>query len=146
LHAEHIAYGGDPFEETIARPLDFGHWSAHRLEAMSAYELRHGEAVAIGLALDVTYAERRGMLDPTEAGRIRQCLQRLGFSLFHPAMYNQSELMQGLDEFRQHLGGQLTLTQLTAIGSPIDVHELDETAIGEAIEQLAALDGAQATA
>ena len=49
-HLKHITAGGDPFEMLEARPLDFGHWSAHKLEAMSQFELRHGEAVAIGLA------------------------------------------------------------------------------------------------
>jgi 3-dehydroquinate synthase len=144
LHVEHIAYGGDPFEETTARPLDFGHWSAHRLEALSDYELRHGEAVAIGLALDVTYAAHQGLLDADQAQRVRRCLQQLGFSLFHPALYNVQKLMQGLDEFREHLGGQLTLTQLKAIGQPINVHEMNQASINAAIETLASAQSAVA--
>jgi len=60
LHLEHIANAGDPFELGSARPLDYGHWSAHRLEIASGHELRHGEAVAIGMLLDARYAERSG--------------------------------------------------------------------------------------
>lgn len=146
LHVDHIAHGGDPFEETTARPLDFGHWSAHRLESLTEYELRHGEAVAIGLALDVTYAERIGMLAPDQAQRIRRCLQRVGFSVFHPALYNTDALMQGLNDFREHLGGELTLTLLKAIGEPVDVHELDRATVEAAIEQLGAAQHADATA
>ena len=50
LHMKHIS-GGDPFELGSARPLDFGHWAAHKLEQLSEYRLRHGEAVAIGIGL-----------------------------------------------------------------------------------------------
>src|SRR5712691_2392571 len=56
LHLEHIATSGDPFELGSARPLDFGHWAAHKLEALSGNRLRHGEAVAIGMALDTVYS------------------------------------------------------------------------------------------
>ena len=62
LHLRHIAQGGDPFEFGSARPLDYGHWSAHKLEQLSDYQLRHGEAVAIGIALDTTYAYLAGHL------------------------------------------------------------------------------------
>jgi 3-dehydroquinate synthase len=56
LHLSHIATAGDPFEQTSSRPLDFGHWAAHKLEQLSGHRLRHGEAVAIGIALDSTYS------------------------------------------------------------------------------------------
>src|SRR5947199_194600 len=39
LHLRHITRGGDPFEMNEARPLDFGHWSAHKLEALTNFEL-----------------------------------------------------------------------------------------------------------
>ncbi|MCH8863484.1 MAG: 3-dehydroquinate synthase, partial [Proteobacteria bacterium] len=52
LHMHQIGHGGDPFEMGSARPLDYGHWSAHKLESLTSYHIRHGEAVAIGMALD----------------------------------------------------------------------------------------------
>jgi 3-dehydroquinate synthase len=137
LHVDHIANSGDPFEETTARPLDFGHWAAHRLEALSEYALNHGEAVAIGLALDVTCSAQLGWLDPAVAGRIRQCLRRLGFALDHPALEQIEPLMAGLDEFRQHLGGQLTLTMLQAIGQPVQAHALSRATVEAARTTLA---------
>ncbi|HEY8947012.1 MAG TPA: 3-dehydroquinate synthase, partial [Polyangiaceae bacterium] len=48
IHLAHIAEGGDPFELGSNRPLDYGHWAAHKLEILSGHALRHGEAVAIG--------------------------------------------------------------------------------------------------
>ena len=57
LHLDHIADYGDPFEMGSSRPLDFGHWAAHKLEHLTDYRLRHGEAVAIGMALDCTLSD-----------------------------------------------------------------------------------------
>ena len=56
LHLRQIATGGDPFEKGGARPLDFGHWAAHKLETLTDHAIRHGEAVAIGIALDARYS------------------------------------------------------------------------------------------
>jgi 3-dehydroquinate synthase len=44
--------------------------------------------------------------------------------------------MAGLEEFRQHLGGRLTITMLRAVGDPIDVHEIDPDAMRASVEQL----------
>lgn len=141
LHIRQIATGGDPFERGSGRPLDFGHWSAHKLEALSEYELRHGEAVAIGIALDTRYSVLAGLLAPGADDRVRAVLKRLGFALWHPACdarRGQGErlLLAGLEEFREHLGGELTVTLLSDIGISIDVHTMDHGLIEEAIEWL----------
>ena len=141
-HLKHITETGDPFEMTTARPLDFGHWAAHKLEQMTWFRLRHGEAVAIGLAVDITYAAMIGMLAQEEADRIIALLEALGFTLWDQAMRDTDELLVGLEEFREHLGGQLTITMLNAIGTPVDVHEIDQHVMVAAIEHL----GAGATA
>ena len=121
LHLEHIATGGDPFETGSARPLDFGHWAAHKLEQLSKFRIGHGEAVAIGVALDVIYSRRLGWLDEDSSARILNLLERLGFSLFAPELLNDDScthihILDGLEEFREHLGGELTITLLRGIG------------------------------
>jgi 3-dehydroquinate synthase len=136
LHLSHITEGGDPFELVSARPLDFGHWAAHKLEQMTNFELRHGEAVAVGLALDTAYSAEAGLLTPSDAECILECLADLGLPLYHPAMGESDVLFEGLDEFREHLGGRLTIALLKAIGSPVDVHEVDENAMRRAMDQL----------
>lgn len=130
LHLNHIATSGDPFEFGSARPLDFGHWAAHKLEQLSEYKLRHGEAVAIGIALDVVYGRRIGMLDEGSAGRILTLLDRLGFELFaNELLYEGADgelvVLAGLEEFREHLGGELTITLLEAIGRGVEVHAVN---------------------
>ncbi len=139
LHLDHIA-GGDPFESGSSRPLDFGHWAGHKLEQLTRYRLRHGEAVAIGLALDVTYARLKGMIRQSEWERIIRLLQDLGFDLYAPELGLRDKgrlvILEGLEEFRQHLGGQLTIMLLDEIGKGREVHEMDKGLIADAVAQL----------
>lgn len=138
LHMQQIAHGGDPFERGSARPLDYGHWVAHKLERLSHHRLSHGEAVAIGLALDAHYSVLAGLLSAGEDMRIYRLLTRLGFTLWHEQLLAQDEhgraqVLQGLAEFREHLGGELTLTLLAAIGSGVEVHEMDGALVARSI-------------
>jgi len=133
LHLDHITQGGDPFEALEARPLDYGHWSAHKLEVMSDFTLRHGEAVGIGVAVDTVYSSLVHGFPQTDAARVLQCLVDLGLPIDHEALHDTDVLFRGLEEFRQHLGGRLTLTMLPRIGEKLDVHEVDRAAMREAI-------------
>jgi 3-dehydroquinate synthase len=137
LHLHHITRGGDPFETLEARPLDFGHWSAHRLEAMTNFEIRHGEAVAIGLHLDAVYSSLALGLSPAVVDRVTRCLQDLGLPLSHPKLADADALLAGLEEFREHLGGRLTVTMLRDVGVPVDVNEIDLTMMRQAIGRVA---------
>lgn len=141
LHMQQIALGGDPFETGSARPLDFGHWSAHRLELLSDHELRHGEAVAIGVALDVRYSVLTGLLEANADSRICQLLKKLGFTLWHPELERRSshgklDVIEGLTDFKEHLGGELTITLLQDIGEGVEVHAMNEQLVAHAIEWL----------
>jgi 3-dehydroquinate synthase len=135
LHLMHITRGGDPFESREARPLDFGHWSAHKLEGLSRYRLRHGEAVAIGVALDTAYSTLAHGLQPGALDQTLETLGQLGLPFFDPLL-EHPQLVDGLEEFRQHLGGRLTLTMLAGIGQPIDVHQVDSQRMKDAITLL----------
>jgi 3-dehydroquinate synthase len=141
LHVNHIATSGDPFESGSARPLDFGHWSAHKLEQLSDFKLSHGGAVAIGIALDVTYSKRMGYLEPQSAERILRLLEDLGFELFASELLltgarRELLVLSGVEEFRQHLGGNLTLTFLRAIGEGFEVHDVNTARVAESIYEL----------
>lgn len=142
LHAEHIR-SGDPFEKGSSRPLDFGHWAAHKLEQLTNFELRHGEAVAIGIALDVIYSHLSGRLDEDSYLRVIRLIQALGFTLFVPELRQHLEepthsacVLSGLEEFREHLGGELTIMLIEEIGRGVEVHEMDKDLIVRSIQQL----------
>jgi 3-dehydroquinate synthase len=138
LHMQHIA-GKDPFESGSSRPLDFGHWSAHKLEQLSNFEILHGEAVAMGIALDTVYSNLKGYLSDSERQRILDLLIKLGFELSHPFMQisaDNSAILTGLEEFREHLGGELTVMLLGAIGRGLEVHQIDNEMLIKASEYL----------
>ena len=141
LHLDHIAGSGDPFERGSARPLDFGHWIAHKLEPMSGFEVGHGDAVAIGLAADVVYCARVGLLKEEAAERVLGLLESLGFEIYHPLLHAKNEnggsiILDGLEEFREHLGGKLTITLIQALGQGVEVHQMDDEQVLFAIDDL----------
>ncbi|MFP6692605.1 MAG: 3-dehydroquinate synthase [Pirellulales bacterium] len=145
-HLSHITQGGDPFEALEARPLDYGHWSAHKLETMSNFKIRHGEAVAIGVAIDTVYSSMAHGLPRRDADRVLACLTGLGFDLHCSEVADINTLFAGMEEFRQHLGGRLTLTMLRGVGDPIDVHEVDRDLMCQAIQQVGRYAESRATA
>lgn len=141
LHLEHIASSGDAFEFGSSRPLDFGHWAAHKLEAVTDYRLRHGEAVAIGIALDATYAHLSGMLSEADWRRIIGVFDALGLATFASELGELDTVLRGLEEFREHLGGRLTIMLLAGIGQGVEVHEMDESTVERAAQTLRARTG-----
>ena len=146
LHARHIAEGGDPFETGSSRPLDFGHWAAHKLEALTAHRLPHGQAVAVGVALDSLYSALAGLAPAPVAERVFRLLGGLGLAVYHPALdwrdeAGRRQVLDGLDEFREHLGGDLTVMMLADIGRGIDVHEVDPARVARCIDHLREVGG-----
>lgn len=135
LHLNHIATGGDPFEQGSARPLDFGHWAAHKLELLTDHALRHGEAVAIGMALDARYSVDAGLLAESEFRAILALLAGLGLPIWHQALLAPA-LLDGLAEFREHLGGELCITLLAAIGRGVEVNDVPPQRMQRAIAAL----------
>lgn len=137
LHTNHIS-SGDPFEMGSARPLDFGHWAAHKLEYLTNFEIRHGEAVAIGIALDSIYSKLVGLISQEDVNRILALLKNLGFTLYHEKLGENDKLnlWEGLNEFREHLGGRLTITILEKLGKGREIHEVDFKLMKQAVDEL----------
>lgn len=130
LHMEHIS-SLDPFETGSSRPLDFGHWSAHKLEQLSDFNITHGEAVAMGIAIDSTYSYYAGLLSEEKLHRILNLLN-LFFDLSNPFMEItdlEAPVLKGLTEFQEHLGGELCITLLQDIGFAVEVHDIDHETV-----------------
>ncbi len=141
LHVEHIATGGDPFELGSARPLDFGHWAAHKLEQITHFQVTHGEAVAIGMAVDLVYSVKKGILDAATAERVLRLIEAIGFETYHSELLAEGKtgepvILEGLEEFREHLGGELTVTLVPKVGQKLEVHEMDRELILAALDEL----------
>lgn len=146
LHLEHIRTSGDPFEMGAARPLDFGHWAAHRLEIDSNYRLGHGQAVAIGIAMDTYYAFRVGLLQESEINSVLSAFCLIGLPIWDVVLTARTEdgtlsVVRGLEDFREHLGGQLTVTLPDGIGKGVEIHSMDHSIVEEGIKYLGELAG-----
>ena len=143
IHLEHIRTNGDPFEYGRARPLDFGHWSAHKLELISHFRISHGEAVASGVLLDSNYAALQSWISPDEAAAIRDGLRRSGFQLWFDELDlrepdGSRTIFGGLRDFQEHLGGELTVTFPRGLGARQEVHEIDLALMERALQELKA--------
>jgi 3-dehydroquinate synthase len=142
-HARHIAQGGDPFELGSSRPLDYGHWAAHKLEQLTDFALSHGEAVSVGVALDTLYAAKVGLLKAGDSERVLKLIEGLELPIWHEALElkdpeGRRRVFNGLEEFREHLGGELTVLLLKETGVGVDVHEIDEVIWESCAEELKA--------
>jgi 3-dehydroquinate synthase len=153
LHLRHIANGGDPFEHGSSRPLDFGHWAAHRLEQATSHRLGHGEAVGVGIALDTTYSHLAGFLGEPEWRRVINLLIALGVQIYAPSLEEHLEtpddpgcIFRGLAEFQEHLGGRLTIMLLKGIGQPFDVHDIRADLVVKSIHILKTMEAERSAA
>lgn len=135
LHLEHIRTGGDPFELGRARPLDFGHWSAHKIEALSNFAISHGDAVAVGILLDSAYAVEQGWLGAADFDALYQGLAESGFPLWFREL-DDPALFDGLREFQEHLGGELCITFPQGIGARQELHEINPLVMRRALAEL----------
>src|SRR5262249_20300948 len=100
-----------------------------------------GEGVAIGIALDTLYSRNAGLLAPGEAERVLNLLESLGFDLYanelaHVDSEGMPLVLAGLEEFREHLGGELTLTLLKGVGQGCEVHEVNLPKMLDAAREL----------
>ena len=147
LHVDHISTSGDPYELGSARPLDFGHWAAHKLEQITGFSLGHGEAVAVGMAVDLVYSKRIGLISGDDCERILCLIEQVGFNVFDDSLCSGGKdslnVLKGLEEFREHLGGQLTITLVPEIGRKVEVNDMDEAEVSAAIEELKGRDFAR---
>ena len=98
-------------------------------------------AITNGIALDVVYGRRMGYMSAAEMDRILNLLEQLGFELFANELLHEDEsgtlqIINGLEEFREHLGGELTITLLKELGQGFEVHEMNLPLVIESIHEL----------
>ena len=70
--------GPDLWEESLLRPMDFGHSFSRTLETTEAFKLRHGEAVAIDCIMNCMIANDKGLLSDADTDRVLDLYAKLG--------------------------------------------------------------------
>lgn len=84
------------------------------MEELTEGKILHGEAVAIGIALDSLYSLHKGFISEFELHRILKVLKDIGFDLYHWSL-GWMDIAQALKEFQEHLGGRLTIPCLAVL-------------------------------
>lgn len=111
----------DPYERGHRAVLNLGHTFGHALELLSEYSMRHGEAVAIGMAVAARLAERLGLCRTETAQRIITTLQRLGLPTTTPA-YAAETVWEAMTRDKKKRGGRLRFVLPHDIGR-VEIHD-----------------------
>lgn len=96
--------------------LNYGHTLGHALETMSGHELRHGEAVALGMEFAASLSFEAGIFKAREAERQTRTLEGLGFKLERPRA-DPLELVEAMRLDKKAVGSTINFVLPTGIGS-----------------------------
>jgi 3-dehydroquinate synthase len=107
----------DERERGLRKVLNFGHTIGHALEALSGYELAHGEAVAIGMALESALAERAGIAEAGTSDQIRDSLGAAGLPIDRPEAISGERIMDAMRADKKVRGGQVEYALPSRIGA-----------------------------
>jgi 3-dehydroquinate synthase len=116
----------DPYERGWRAVLNLGHTVGHAVELASGFRLRHGEAVAIGLAVEAQLAEELGLAEPGLAETIRNALQGLGLPVQIPPELDPQAILQAMGSDKKRAGGRLRFALPVKIGEARVGIEVDE--------------------
>jgi 2-epi-5-epi-valiolone synthase len=120
----------DPYEEFELRRLaDFGHTFSGRLEELSGYALRHGEAVAIDMALSSAVACETGHLTDAALAEILSVLLHLGLPITTD-LATEASLLDAMRATARHRAGALNLVVPTAVGAATFLPKLSDVDVG----------------
>lgn len=86
----------DPYEKGIRAKLNLGHTVGHAVELVSKFQLRHGEAVAIGMVAEARYAEQIGIASKGLADRMAEVLATVGLPIQIPKELPRDEILRAM--------------------------------------------------
>ncbi|MBN1875031.1 MAG: 3-dehydroquinate synthase [Anaerolineae bacterium] len=127
----------DPFERGRRAVLNLGHTSAHGLERVSDFTLRHGEAVGIGMVVAARIAEVLGRAEPGLAGRIAAMLGAWGLPVTIPA-FNVGEIWEAMTHDKKKYGKTLRWILPSAVGNVEIAADVPETLVRQILCEMGA--------
>jgi shikimate kinase / 3-dehydroquinate synthase len=122
----------DPFEMGERAKLNLGHTFAHALEQATNYQIRHGEAVAIGLVAAARLSAKLGHCSPDLPEKVERWVTAVGLPAHIPNRLSPAALRQLMGRDKKKLAGRLRFVLLRDIGDVFVSDEAAETA--EAME------------
>jgi 3-dehydroquinate synthase len=126
----------DPFEKSRRAVLNLGHTFGHAFEAVANFQLRHGDAVGIGLVAAVRTAILLGICSPSVEGRVISVLRRFDI----PARFDgfaPETIRAAMNTDKKRRSGQLRFILPQAIGSVVIRDDVPEGVITRVLASLA---------
>jgi len=84
----------DPYEKGLRATLNLGHTVGHAVEHVSKFEMRHGEAIAIGMMTEAKYSARIGLAGDGLVEAIEESLSTLGLPVCIPDELPREEIIR----------------------------------------------------
>jgi 3-dehydroquinate synthase len=107
----------DEREEGLRKVLNFGHTIGHAVEMVSGYSLLHGEAVAIGMALESRLAELLGLAQTGTAATVIRTLQAAGLPTDLPKDFAPEAVIQAMKSDKKGRSGKMMFALPLRIGA-----------------------------
>lgn len=107
----------DEREEGLRKTLNFGHTIGHAIELVSGYSLLHGEAVAIGMALEGRLAEQIGVAEAGTAATIVKALQSAGLPTDLPTGFQPEEVIEAMKADKKGKSGKTRFALPLRVGA-----------------------------
>ncbi|HRX87589.1 MAG TPA: 3-dehydroquinate synthase [Phycisphaerae bacterium] len=128
----------DEHEQGRRALLNFGHTIGHAIEALCGYELRHGEAVALGMVAAADLSRSKGMLGDADVARIRAVLERFHLPTVVPIALEVDAVAALTLGDKKVRGGRRRWVLLDGIGCGVVREDVDEEQIRAAITMVTA--------
>lgn len=106
----------DPFESGLRAVLNFGHTIGHALELVSNFELRHGEAVAIGMVSEARIAEQIGLAESGLSDHIKNMCAQLGLPTDVPNNYSREAILKAMQVDKKRALGRIRFALPRQVG------------------------------
>ena len=107
----------DEREEGLRKILNFGHTIGHAVELVSGFSLLHGEAVAIGMALESKLAERIGLAQTGTAATVTRTLQAAGLPTDLPTNCGPEAVIDAMRSDKKGRSGKTMFALPSRIGA-----------------------------
>ena len=127
---------GDERESGSRADLNFGHTIGHAIEAFVGYEnIRHGEAVGLGMVAENQLAVNRGLLAPAAAERVRNVLIKLALPVQQAAL-DAGQLWRIMQHDKKTRGGKVRIVLARGLGSVDLYDDITEPEVRRALDPL----------
>jgi 3-dehydroquinate synthase len=107
----------DEREEGLRKTLNFGHTIGHAVELVSGYSMLHGEAIAVGMALEGRLAEQIGVAQAGTADAISNALRAAGLPTDLPRPFDRTAVVEAMKSDKKGQSGKTRFALPLRIGA-----------------------------